>query len=124
MKLIRPLLHFDGGCIPWRLIGVLALLFGIAIPQFTYADSYWRWSHPPYPVRGIMEMPFPGGRTDYLGNANYWTGYIEIRPGMRDVLRDCVIKHERKHFECCTHEERAGWAVDCGDGSLVLIDPQ
>ena len=121
---MRRLFWFDDGLLPWGWIPILAIVAGLLMPKLAYADSYWRWSHAPYVVTGIVEMERPGGRNDYLGNANYWTGYIEIRPEMRDALRECVIKHERKHFEGWTHEERAGYAVDCGDGSLVLIDPQ
>ena len=97
--------------IPWVL---WFALYGCAI-----AGSYWYWAHPPIPVKGVVETPTPGGRADLLGNANYGTGEIEIRPGLGWTLRQCVISHERKHFAGWSHEERKGFAVDCGDGTMV-----
>ena len=69
---------------------------------------------------GVLEMERPGGNADLLGYANYGNGYIEIRPGMRPVLRECVINHEKRHFAGYTHKERRGFAIDCGDGTHVF----
>ena len=82
-------------------------------------DTYWRPSHAPVLVLGIVEVDRPCGRHDYDGCANYVSGMIELRSGMSPVLRDCVIRHERKHFAGFTHDERKGYATDCGDGSMA-----
>ena len=110
-----------GSLIPtWLIIACVALFF-VALLVLTgcASDSYWVKVHEPYPVRGVVEIANPGGRADYIGAANYATGYIELRPGLAPILRDCVLSHERKHFAGYTHIERKGFATDCGDGTMV-----
>ena len=109
--------------IPWWLLiaTTIAILAAIVFTAGCASDSYWRYSHEPMLVRGIVETDRPGGRDDLLGNANYATGMIEIKPGLTGYLRDCVISHERHHFEGFTHDERKGYATDCGDGTMAPI---
>ena len=109
--------------LPWWLLVATAfvLLFAIMATMGCAEAPYWRPSHEPILVRGIVEMDNPGGREDLLGNANYATGMIEIKPGLTGFLRGCVINHERHHFEGFTHDERKGYATDCGDGTMAPI---
>lgn len=105
----------------WLIVATL-IVFVIAMSvslQGCASMDYWRKSQEPVLIRGIVEMERPGGRDDLLGNANYATGMIEIKPGLTGALRECVIQHERHHFEGFTHDERRGFATDCGDGTMV-----
>lgn len=88
------------------------------------ASTYWVKLPDCVPVIAseIVYTNVPGGRSDYLGFANMNTGVVELHNRLinsRSVLRDCVIAHELKHMQCYTHEERSGYATDCGDGTLV-----
>ena len=97
------------------LIAMLILLGGCATP-----GGYWVKVRAPLKVMGIVEVEYPCGRKDSDGCAMLKTGRIEVRRGMSPILRDCVIRHERKHFDGYDHPMFAEvYASDCGDGEMV-----
>lgn len=75
---------------------------------------YWVQTHAPVPVVGIVEVEHPC-RHDWLGCANYGRGIIELKPGLPAEQRECVIRHELKHFAGYSHDIRwINTKVDCG----------
>ena len=92
---------------------VIFLLTGCAM-----GDTYWLYVQDPVSIKGVIEVERPGGR-DLLGFANFKTRNVEVKSGLRAVLRDCVISHEKRHFAGYAHDSRPGFVVDCGDGTMV-----
>ena len=95
---------------------LLALLF---LAGCATNDGYWIKTHDPVPVRGVIETATPGGQAYRTGYARRATGMIEIKPNLRSVFRECVVNHEIKHLAGYSHDPRVGFAVDCGDGTIV-----
>ena len=106
--------------IPWPWIVLLTGLFGIVLIGLTgCASSYWVKTRDPVLVLAIHEVSNPCGRTDLDGCFMPSFGTIEIKKGLHQLLRDCVLAHEMKHAEGYTHEEIKGFSTDCGDGRIV-----
>lgn len=98
----------------------------IIIAAFLYfisgcaTNDYWYRTHEPRLVLGVIDVDHPGGIPGaYFGFANFVTGLIEVKRGLSESLRECVIKHERKHFAGYSHDPRKGFVTDCGDGMLI-----
>lgn len=111
-----------GSMIPWSVVAFVTLLVLAALLLSACATQgeYWRKVREPRPVRGVVYVAMPCGKSTWNGCANYASGYIELRRGMRPVLRECVEHHERKHFAGYEHLDiRHGFATDCGDGEMV-----
>lgn len=119
MRTFRRLFVYDRGRIPFGIMAIVLGIFALVIPNAAWPDEYWRLAWHPVEFTGIIETNTPGGRWDLVGNANRATGKVEVKPGLRETLRDCVISHEKKHLAGYTHEERRGFAIDCGDGTLI-----
>lgn len=83
------------------------------------ATGYWTQTRAPVVVRGIVIAEHPCGHHDFDGCANYATGMIEVKRGLAEPRRSCVVRHEMKHFAGYDHDPRGGFATDCGDGSMV-----
>ena len=111
----------EGALIPARLIVAAVVIISLCVLTLSGCAPYWRPIEGCTPIQptGILETHAPGGRTDLDGYANRYTRTIEIKPGLHPALRECVLSHERKHFDCWYHDNRVGFATDCGDGRRV-----
>mgnify|MGYP001566351051 CR=1 FL=1 len=112
-----------GSILPWWLVlATAAVIFAVVVLTAGCAGApYWSATHAPILLRGVVEVERPGGE-DQFGYANYRTGMIELQPGLKPELRDCVLAHERRHFAGYSHEPRERvLAVDCGDGRVMPL---
>ena len=110
-----------GSLIPWWALFIAALMIlGLLISMTGCATGgYWVKMREPILVRGIVEVDRPCGRADYDGCPRYATGMIEIKRGLAEPRRSCVVRHEMKHLAGYDHDPRGGFATDCGDGEMV-----
>ena len=93
-------------------------LYGCAMNQ----DYWYPSGKDPVLIREIKEVEHPGGIPGrYIGFANLTTGVMELKIGLPKHLRECVISHERMHFNGWTHDGRVGYATDCGDGTILVL---
>ena len=101
------------------LVGLVCLLLMLYLLEGCASNGYWEQTHSPYPVRRVIYVEHPCGRTDIDGCAHYESGTVQIKIGLRENLRACVEAHERKHFAGFTHPNIGGFSTDCGDGTMV-----
>lgn len=87
------------------------------------APGYWYKVRDPIPVEHIVEVDFPCGNRSLDGCANLIGRTIELKRGMPATQRDCVLRHEKHHFEGYDHHQHViAYAIDCGDGTLSQFD--
>ena len=83
-------------------------------------SPYWVKVAEPVAHTAILTVAEPCGRKDLDGCARRDTGVIELRAGMDQMLRWCVLNHELKHLAGYDHPIGPHYATDCGDGVTVL----
>ena len=93
-----------------RLIFVLLMLASCS------QEPYWVKVRDPVLLLELREVDNPCGRTDWDGCAIWGEQRIEIRRGLSPARRQCVLQHERKHFDGYDHAKTwPNWIENCGE---------
>lgn len=99
-----------------------ALWCAVGMALMGCSANAWTLTHAEVPFTRVLDVDWPGGRNLY-GYANRETGEVQVKRGLREIERDCIIKHEKKHLRGYSHPDRRGFVTDCGDGTMVGRQP-
>jgi hypothetical protein len=111
--------HLDGG----RSYIVGVGVFGNLIMRVLFAlmlilsgcETYWVKTRPAQEILGVQYVDAPCGRADWSGCFSRSTSTIQIKTGLPEDERKCVLSHEMAHGLGWNH--RADWRLartDCG----------
>ena len=93
---------------------LLLLLAGCA------QTPYWVKTHEPVAHVATITVDRPCGFSDVMGCAVRITGTVELKRGMTEAQRWCVLNHEKKHLAGYSHPGAyRGLAYDCGNGEIL-----
>jgi hypothetical protein len=112
MSLLRAALYWIACLLAAVTVG---LLLGGCAP-------YWVRDFAPVEVRGVIRLADVsiGCRDHVWGCFDRATGMEYIRTGLPRGAEACVASHEARHAAGYSHDARAGFAVDCGDGTIWM----